>query len=199
MMVRFRNWNRLLLGPRSRDNYWDIQRRCEVWAFLLAILWWWGDMGWVRNRMAGPEIVKTLKYNFKRLTTKLWPTLTSHFFFQTSNSLRALISVGCCIHSMTCKYLCEVTTVMGCSVFPIPTFTRPCPALSSGLDLLPSSHGSISSYLSSYHFTAQNVAKSLFQIYRFSPELLAGVCLSFVLENIHFCNWDDSYKQTNTK
>ena len=104
MMVRFRNWNRLLLGPRSRDNYWDIQRRCEVWAFLLAILWWWGDMGWVRNRMAGPEIVKTLKYNFKRLTTKLWPTLTSHFFFQTSNSLRALISVGCCIHSMTCKY-----------------------------------------------------------------------------------------------
>ena len=99
----FRNWNRLLWGPRSTGNYLDTRRRCEVSTFPRAVLLLWGGRGWVRNRMVVPDIMRTvICLEILKVIKRL--TFTSHFFFQTSNSLNALISVGCCIHSITWKY-----------------------------------------------------------------------------------------------
>ena len=99
----FRNWNRLLWGPRSRGNYWDTRRRCEASTSPPAVLLLWGGRGLVRNRMVVPGVAKTVScLSILKVIKQL--TFTSHFFFQTSNSLNALISVGCCIHSITWKY-----------------------------------------------------------------------------------------------
>ena len=56
----FRNWNRLLWGPRSTGNYWDTRRRCEASTFPPAALLLWGDRGWVRNRRVVPDIIRTV-------------------------------------------------------------------------------------------------------------------------------------------
>ena len=56
----FRNWNRLLLGPRSRGNYWDTPHRCEAWESLLVTLVLWEGRHWAGSRMADPASEMTL-------------------------------------------------------------------------------------------------------------------------------------------
>ena len=206
----FRNWNRLLWGPRSRGNYWDTRRRCEASTFPPAILLLWGGRGWEGNRTVVPDIVRwsiCLEILKVIKTPHLYVT-----FLLPDLKLSQCIDICWLLYPLNNLKISSVSWSVSSGVQPAQSFTpyfhqhyRRQPVGWSWLEVAGDWPGNIPTtntvflHFSCHHpqlpppqhiqYLSSPLAKFGFKQRQTSQASSYNACLSFVLGNIQFYNW----------